>query len=112
MDRDRGATGTPGGRCEIGDPCWEALALRGLALDARRPRRTDRARDLLAEAVASCRRLPDVYKWAEVAVLGDLLELDPAGREAEPARALGLATTAPCGPGPGARRRDGGAGPP
>jgi hypothetical protein len=42
--------------CEIGDPCWEALALRGLALMARRNQRTDQARDLLTEAVASCRR--------------------------------------------------------
>jgi hypothetical protein len=81
--------------CEIGDPCWEALALRGLALVARSERRTDQARDLLTEAVASCRRLPDVYKWAEVVILTDLLELDPAAHDVELARALRLATTGP-----------------
>jgi hypothetical protein len=63
--------------CEIGDPCWEALALRGLALIAQRDRRAGQARDLLTEAVACCRRLSDVYRWAEVVVLTDLLELDP-----------------------------------
>ena len=81
--------------CEIGDPCWEALALRGLALVARRNQRTDQARDLLTEAVASCRRLSDVYKWAEVVALTELLELDPATHHAERARALRLATTGP-----------------
>jgi DNA-binding SARP family transcriptional activator len=81
--------------CEIGDPCWEALALRGLALVARRNQRTDQARDLLTEAVASCRRLADVYKWAEVVVLTELLELDPAAQDVELARALGLATIGP-----------------
>jgi ATP/maltotriose-dependent transcriptional regulator MalT len=81
--------------CEIGDPCWEALALRGLALVARRNQRTDQARDLLTEAVACCRRLADVYKWAEALVLTDLLELDPAAPDAELARALRLATMGP-----------------
>ena len=79
--------------CEIGDPCWEALALRGLALVARHSRRTDQARDLLAEAVACCRRQSDVYKWAEALVLTDLLELDPPAHDVELARALQLATT-------------------
>jgi DNA-binding SARP family transcriptional activator len=81
--------------CEIGDPCWEALALRGLALVARRNQRTDQARGLLTEAVASCRRLSDVYKWAEVLVLTELLELDPLPHDAELARARRLATTGP-----------------
>jgi hypothetical protein len=81
--------------CEIGDPCWEALALRGLALVARRNQRTDQARDLLTEAVASCRRLSDVYRWAEALVLTELLELDPSAHDAELARALRLATTGP-----------------
>jgi tetratricopeptide (TPR) repeat protein len=80
--------------CEISDPCWEALALRGLALVARRNQRTDQAKDLLAEAVTCCRRLSDVYKWAEALVLTDLLELDPDD-DAELARALRLATTGP-----------------
>jgi hypothetical protein len=80
---------------EIGDPCWEALALRGLALIAQRERRAGQARNLLTEAVACCRRLSDVYRWAEVVVLTDLLELDPAPDEAETARALRLATAGP-----------------
>jgi DNA-binding SARP family transcriptional activator len=81
--------------CEIGDPCWEALALRGLALVARRNQRTDQAAELLTEAVACCRRQPDVYKWAEALLLTELLELDPTVHDAELARALRLATTGP-----------------
>jgi hypothetical protein len=69
--------------------------LRGLALVARRNQRTDQARGLLTEAVASCRRLSDIYKWAEVLVLTELLELDPAPHDAELARAWRLATTGP-----------------
>jgi hypothetical protein len=69
--------------------------LRGLGLVARHNQRTDQARDLLTEAVASCRRLSDVYKWAEALVLTELLELDPAARDAELARALRPATTGP-----------------
>jgi hypothetical protein len=102
LDRPRPAADAPlirleaytlGG--EIGDPCWEALALRGLALIAQRERRAGQARNLLTEAVACCRRLFDVYRWAEVVVLTDLLELDPAPDEAETARALRLATAGP-----------------
>jgi hypothetical protein len=50
-----------------------------------RNRRTGQTRELLAEAVASCRRRPDVYKWAEVVVLADLLEPDPVAPDAESA---------------------------
>jgi tetratricopeptide (TPR) repeat protein len=81
--------------CEIGDPCWEALALRGLSLVAHQNQRTDQAAELLTEAVACCRRQPDVYKWAEALLLTELLELDPAAHEAELARALRLATMGP-----------------
>ena len=81
--------------CEIGDPCWEALALRGLALVARRNQRTDQATELLTEAVACCRRQPDVYKWAEALLLTELLELDPAAHDAELAQALRLVTMGP-----------------
>jgi hypothetical protein len=39
--------------------------------------------------------VPDIYRWAGALVLTDLLELDPAGHDAELARALRLATTGP-----------------
>jgi hypothetical protein len=97
--------------CEIGDPCWEALALRGLALIAQRERRAGQARNLLTEAVACCRRLSDVYRWAEVVVLTDLLELDPArtrprrrGRSGWRPPARCRTCSSGCGTAPGSKR--------
>lgn len=59
---------------EIGDPCWEALALRGLGL-LRIGDDEDAALRLLEEAVECSRRYPDVYPWARAIVLADLVEL-------------------------------------
>lgn len=81
--------------CEIGDPCWEVLALRGLALLAHDAGRIQQAKNLLADAIVRCRRLPDAYKWTEALVLTDLLEVDPAVRDVELAHALELTTAGP-----------------
>jgi hypothetical protein len=59
---------------EIGDPCYQALGLRGLGL-LRAPDDRDAAIQLLVEAVSHCRRYRDVYPWARALILTDLVEL-------------------------------------
>jgi hypothetical protein len=59
---------------EIGDPCWEALALHGLGL-LRLPEDADAAIQLLEEGVGCCRRYTDVYPWARAVILADLVEI-------------------------------------
>lgn len=51
--------------CQVGDPCWESIALRGLGLAAAARGDVSRALDLLVEAPKLCRRLPDTYLWIE-----------------------------------------------
>lgn len=62
---------------EIGDPCWEAMGLRGLALVAERDGDPARAVHLLAQGVRCVQRLPDTYKWAEALLLFDLVARQP-----------------------------------
>ena len=51
--------------CQVGDPCWESISLRGLGLAAAARGDAARALELLAEAPKLCRRLPDTYRWIE-----------------------------------------------
>ena len=51
--------------CQVGDPCWESIALRGLGLVAAARGDLDRALESLIEAPKVCRRLPDTYLWIE-----------------------------------------------
>ena len=51
--------------CQVGDPCWEGLACRGLGLVAAARGDLPRAFELLDEAPRRCRRLPDTYLWVE-----------------------------------------------
>ena len=51
--------------CEVGDPCWESIAARGLGLVAAARGDVPRALELLADAPKLCRRLPDTYLWIE-----------------------------------------------
>jgi hypothetical protein len=50
---------------EVGDPCWESLSCRGLGLVAAARGDADDAAQLLHDAPAACRRLPDTYLWIE-----------------------------------------------
>lgn len=61
---------------EMGDPCWEALALRGLALVRVTEGRPGEGHAILTRALDSCRRFPDTYKWAEILILTELVELE------------------------------------
>ncbi len=61
--------------CQLGDPCWESVAARGLGLVAARSGDVERAVELLQDAPRRCRRLPDSYRWIEaygLAALGEL----------------------------------------
>ena len=51
--------------CQVGDPCWESIALRGLGLVAEARGDVPRALELLVDAPKLCRRLPDTYLWIE-----------------------------------------------
>jgi DNA-binding SARP family transcriptional activator len=51
--------------CEVGDACWESVALRGLGLVAATRGDVPRALELLTDAPKLCRRLPDTYLWIE-----------------------------------------------
>ena len=51
--------------CQVGDACWESIALRGLGLAAAKQGDIPRALELLIDAPKLCRRLPDTYLWIE-----------------------------------------------
>jgi tetratricopeptide (TPR) repeat protein len=51
--------------CQVGDPCWESIAVRGLGLTAAARGDVSRALELLTDAPKLCRRLPDTYLWIE-----------------------------------------------
>lgn len=51
--------------CQLGDPCWESLAARGLGLVAAAEGDIEGAVTHLADAPRRCRRLPDSYRWVE-----------------------------------------------
>jgi DNA-binding SARP family transcriptional activator len=58
--------------CQVGDPCWEGISLRGLGLVAAARGDISRALESLVEAPRLCRRLPDTYRWIEVYALDAL----------------------------------------
>jgi len=58
--------------CQVGDPCWESIALRGLGVVSAARGDAARALELLAEAPRLCRRLPDTYLWIEAYALDAL----------------------------------------
>jgi hypothetical protein len=68
---------------EMDDPCWEALSLRGLALVEAAAGHDAEAHGLMTHALDSCRRFPDIYRWAELLILTELVELE---RGADPER--------------------------
>lgn len=69
--------------CQLGDPCWEGLAGRGLARVAMARGQPDHARELVLDALQRSARVPDSYLWGRVYVLDVLCELDVARGHAE-----------------------------
>ncbi len=63
--------------CQLGDPCWEGMAARGLALIAEKAGDVERAFEQLADARTRANRLADPYVWLDAYILDALCE---AGR--------------------------------
>lgn len=61
--------------CQLGDPCWEGMSARGLALLADQRGEPSRAFDMLADARRRCRRLADPYVWLDAYILDAQCEL-------------------------------------
>jgi DNA-binding SARP family transcriptional activator len=61
--------------CQLGDPCWEAIAGRGLGRVAAARGDATRAVEILVDAIARCMRLPDAYLWAKGYALDALCDL-------------------------------------
>lgn len=55
--------------CQLGDPCWEGIAGRGLGRVAIARGEPQRAVETLLDAVARCVRLPDAYLWGKAYAL-------------------------------------------
>ncbi len=55
--------------CRLGDPCWEGMNARLMGLLAAHNGDTDRARELLADALARTTRVSDAYQWVHARVL-------------------------------------------
>lgn len=60
---------------QVGDPCWESMALRGLGLAAVGDGDLPEGLALLQDAPRQCRRLPDTYLWVEAYGLDALAEV-------------------------------------
>jgi tetratricopeptide (TPR) repeat protein len=61
--------------CQLGDPCWEGVSARGLALVAEARGDPDSAFALLADARARANRLTDSYVWLDAYILDALCTL-------------------------------------
>lgn len=55
--------------CQLGDPCWEGMSARGLAMVAATAGETTRAFELLSDARSRCNRLADPYVWLDAYIL-------------------------------------------
>jgi len=61
--------------CEIGDPCWEGIAARGIGLVHARRGRIDEAIAWLEDARTRCVRIPGAYLWVHGYCLDALCEV-------------------------------------
>jgi DNA-binding SARP family transcriptional activator len=76
--------------CQLGDPCWEGMSARGLALVAEANGDSERAFEILADARARCNRLADPYVWLDCYILDTQCEL--GRRHGHPDTALWVRT--------------------
>lgn len=61
--------------CQLGDPCWEGIAGRGLGCVAMSRGDASQALEILLDAVARSARLPDGYLWAKAYALESVCRL-------------------------------------
>jgi DNA-binding SARP family transcriptional activator len=66
--------------CQLGDPCWEGIAARGLGRIAIARGNAQRAVEILLDSIARCVRLPDAYLWGKAYALDVLCGLAVAQR--------------------------------
>lgn len=66
--------------CQLGDPCWEGVAGRGLGLVAMARGDVARAEEVLQGALRRCARLPDAYLWGKAYALEALCRLGVSRR--------------------------------
>jgi DNA-binding SARP family transcriptional activator len=71
---------------QLGDPCWEGMAARGIGLVADRRGDTEAAVRWVAEARTRCVRVPDAWLWVEGYCLDALCVLAVEHRRPEAAR--------------------------
>jgi DNA-binding SARP family transcriptional activator len=71
--------------CQIGDPCWEGISARGLALLREARGDSDQAVTQLLDARARATRLADPYVWLDVHIVDALCEI--GGRHGHPSTA-------------------------
>lgn len=71
---------------QLGDPCWEGIAARGIGLVADRRGNTDAAMTWVAQARTRCVRLPDAWLWVEAYCLDALCTLGVEHRSKDTAR--------------------------
>ena len=58
--------------CQLGDPCWEGMAGRGLGRVAMARGQPAQAAEILLDALKRCTRLPDGYLWGKAYALDAL----------------------------------------
>jgi len=61
--------------CQLGDPCWEGMAARGIGLVKARQGKIEEAVDWLDDATTRCVRTPDAYLWIKAYCEDALCEL-------------------------------------
>ena len=74
------------GACQLGDPCWEGVSARGLALVAAADGDAAGAFEILADARRRCNRLADPYVWLDGYILDAQCELGRRHRHPDTAR--------------------------
>lgn len=74
--------------CQLGDPCWEAAAARGLAHACEAGNELGRAMDWLGEARRRCFRETDGYAALQVDILSDMAEISLKQGQKEAADAI------------------------
>ena len=66
--------------CQVGDPCWEGMAARGIGLVHAAEGRFDEAISWLDDARTRCVRIPDSYLWVHAHCLDALCDVAIARR--------------------------------
>lgn len=69
--------------CQLADPCWEAIAGRGLGRVATARGETSRAVEILLDAISRSTRLPDGYLWGKAYALESLCDLAVSNKMAQ-----------------------------